>query len=134
MSQCVHKKWLILLELFRFFIFRWILAQQTSKSEFLRSCRFFWYSLDAWYRTSSGDILVFRLKCQIFQQQRHLAIFFISLKIKPDVTFIGFTTKNRIFTPFWYQNCKKCKVVLPIKLWIWLKYSWNLLMCIVIII
>ena len=45
------------------------------------------------------------------------------------VTSIGFTTKNRIFTPFWYQNCKKCKVVLPIKLWIWLKYSWNLLMC-----
>ena len=73
--------------------------------------------------------MVIRLKCQIFQQRRHLAIFFISFKIKPDVTFIGFTTKNRIFTPFWYQNCKNCKVVLPIRIWIWLKYSWNLLMC-----
>ena len=73
--------------------------------------------------------MVFRLKCQIFQQRRHLAIFFISFKIKPDVTSNGFTTKNRIFTPFWYQYCKNCKVVLPIKIWIWLKYSWNLLMC-----
>ena len=63
-----------------------------------------------------------------FQQRRHLANFFISFKIKPGVTSIGFTTKNRIFTPFWYQNCKNCKVVLPIRIWIWLKYSWNLLM------
>ena len=73
--------------------------------------------------------MVFRLKCQIFQQQRHLVIFFISFKIKPDVTFIDFTTKNRMFTPFLYQNCKNCKVVLPIRIWIWLKYSGNLLMC-----
>ena len=58
----------------------------------------------------------------------HLTIFFISFKIKPDVTFIGFTTKNRILTLFWYQNCKNCKVELPIRIWIWLKYSWNLLM------
>ena len=58
------------------------------------------------------------------------SIFFISFKIKPDVTSIDFTTKIRIFTSFWYQNCKNCKVVvLPIKIWIWLKYSWNLLMC-----
>ena len=60
--------------------------------------------------------------------------FFISFKIKPDVTFIGFTNKNRIFTPFWYQNCKNCKVVLPIRIWIWMKYSWNLLMCNTVII
>ena len=72
--------------------------------------------------------MVFRLKCQIFQQQRHLANFFISFKIKPDVTFIGFTNKHRIFTPFWYQNWKKCKLVLPIRIWIWMKDSWNLLM------
>ena len=37
--------------------------------------------------------------------------------------------KKRIVTPFWYQNCKNCKVLLPIRIWIWLKYSWNLLMC-----
>ena len=55
--------------------------------------------------------MVFRLKCQPFQQQRHLAISFISFKIKPDATSIGFTTKNRILTPFWYQNCKNCKVI-----------------------
>ena len=73
--------------------------------------------------------LFFRLKCQIFQHWRHLAIFFISFKIKSDVTFIGFTTEKRIFTTFWYQNCKNCKVVQPITIWIWLKYSWNLLMC-----
>ena len=73
--------------------------------------------------------MVCRLKCQIFHQWRHSAIFFISFKIKPDVTFTGFTNKNRIFTTFWYQNCQTCKVVLPIQIWIWLKYSWNLLMC-----
>jgi hypothetical protein len=112
-----------------FFSFGWVLAQQTSKSEFLRSCRFFWYSFDSWKRTSSGDILIFRLKCQIFQQQRHLTHFFISFRIKPDVTSIGFTNKNRIFTTFWYQSCKNCKVVLPIRIWIWMKYSCNLLMC-----
>ena len=72
--------------------------------------------------------MVFRLKCQIFQQQRHLANFFISFEIKPDVTSIGFTNKNRIFTPFCYQNFKNCKVILPIRIWIWMKYSWNLLM------
>ena len=49
-------------------------------------------------------------------------------KIKPDVTSIGSTNKNRIFTPFWYQNCKNCKVVLPIRIWIWMKYFWNLLL------
>ena len=65
----------------------------------------------------------------MFQQVRHLTIFFISFKIKPDVTFVGFTTKYRIFTPFWYQSWKNCKVVLPIKIRIWLKYCWNLLMC-----
>ena len=48
---------------------------------------------------------------------------------KSDVTTISFTTKNRIFTPFWYQNCKNCNVVLPIRIRIWLKCSWNLLMC-----
>ena len=46
----------------------------------------------------------------------------------PDVTSIGFTTKNRIFTSFWYQKCKNCKVLMPIGTWIWLKYSGNLLM------
>ena len=56
-------------------------------------------------------------------------IFFISFKIKPDVTFIGFTTKTRMFIPCWYQNCKKCKVDLPIRIWIWLKCSWNPLIC-----
>ena len=44
----------------------------------------------------------------------------------PDVTSTGFTTKNRIFTPFWYQKCKNYKVVLPIRIWIWLKHSRNL--------
>ena len=78
--------------------------------------------------------LFFRLKSQIFQQRRHLAIFFISFKIKPNVTSIYFTIKNRIFTPFWYQNCKNCKVVPPMKIWIWLEYSWNLLMCVVFIV
>jgi hypothetical protein len=58
--------------------------------------------------------LVFRLKCQICQQWSHLTIFFISFKVKP-VPFIGFTTYNKIFTPFWYQNFKNCKVVLPMK-------------------
>ena len=57
--------------------------------------------------------------------------FFISFKIKPDVTFIGFITKNRIFTPFWYKKCKNCNVVLSIRVWIWLKYSGNILMWLV---
>ena len=34
--------------------------------------------------------------------------FFINLKIKPDVTSIDFTTKKKIFAPFWYQNYKNC--------------------------
>ena len=42
--------------------------------------------------------------------------FFISLKIKPGVTSIDFTTKKRIFTTFWYQNCINCKVLLPIRI------------------
>ena len=32
--------------------------------------------------------------------------FFISFELKPDVTFSEFTTKKRIFTTFWFQNCK----------------------------
>ena len=32
--------------------------------------------------------------------------FFISFEIKPDVTFIDFTTKKWIFTILWFQNCK----------------------------
>ena len=36
----------------------------------------------------------------------HLTIFFISFKIKPDVTFIGFTTKTRILTLFGIKIAK----------------------------
>ena len=55
---------------------------------------------DPWGRPNSRDILVFTLKCQIFQWWRHLDFFFISFEIKPDVTSSDFTTKQRIFTTF----------------------------------
>ena len=51
--------------------------------------------------TSSGDLLIFRLKRQIFQKQGHLAIFFfIIFKVKSEFTSIDFTNKNRILSKF----------------------------------
>ena len=55
--------------------------------------------------------------------------FFISFEIKPDVTFSDFTTKKRIFTTFWFQNCKNCKVLLPWSRSIWKEYLWFLPLC-----
>ena len=34
------------------------------------------------------------------------------------------------FTHFGIKIFKNCAVVLPIKTWVWLKYSWNLLKCV----
>ena len=53
----------------------------------------------------------------------------MSFDIKPDVTFSDFTTKKRIFTTFWFQNCKNCKVLLPWSRSIWKKYLWFLPLC-----
>ena len=44
----------------------------------------FWHCLDHWKLPTSGNILVFTLKCQIFQWWRHLEFFFISFELKPD--------------------------------------------------
>ena len=62
-------------------------------------------------------------------QQGHLVNFFISFEIKPDyllvlLTRIGYLHRFGIKIAkivWWY--------VLPIKIWIWMKYPWNLLMC-----
>ena len=55
----------------------------------------------------NGDVIVFTIKCQIMQSW-----WFYYQEI-----------------PFRYQNCKNCKLLLLIRILIWLKYSWNLLMC-----
>ena len=42
---------------------------------------------------------------------------FLGIQIRTKVTS---NTKKRIFTPFWYQNCKNCKVLLKyFRLSIW---------------
>ena len=57
------------------------------------------------------------------------SIFFISFEIKSNVTSSDYTTKKRIFTTFWYQNCKNCKVLMPWPRSIWKKYLWFLPLC-----
>ena len=37
--------------------------------------------------------------------------------------------RQYLLSAFWYQNCKNCKVLLLIRILIWLKYSWKLLIC-----
>ena len=38
---------------------------------------------------------------------------FISFEIKPDINFSDSNTKKKIFTTFWFKNCKNYKVLLP---------------------
>ena len=45
-----------------------------------------------WGCVNSGDILVLRFVFDIFVPQRHLAIFFILFKLKPDITCIDLTS------------------------------------------
>jgi hypothetical protein len=42
---------------------------------------------------------------------------------------VDYNTNKWYLKPFLYQNCKNCKVLLPINIWIGLKYSWIFLMC-----
>ena len=90
------------------FNFGWKVADKTNKFEFLEVFCFFWYPCCPQERGNSGDITVFIFFIDIFWWWRHLAIFFIIFKMKPNVTFIGLSVIGRVFRPFWTQNCKNC--------------------------
>ena len=53
-----------------------------------------------------------------------------SFEIKPVSPLNSdFTTKKRIFTTIWFQNCKNCKVLLPWSRSIWKEYLWFFPLC-----
>ena len=71
-----------------FFNLSWILALQLTKVVFSLVLRIFWHPWHPWGCVNSGDIsfLVF-----VFYDSTTWRIFFIILKLKPDVTFIDLT-------------------------------------------
>ena len=70
----------------------WILALQLTKVVFSLVFRIFWHPWHPWGCVNSGDIIVLRFVFDIFVPQRHLVIFFILFKLKPDITCIDLTS------------------------------------------
>ena len=70
----------------------WILALQLTYMVFSLVFRIFWHPWHPWGRVNSGDIIVLRFVFDSFVPQRHLVIFFILFKLKPDITFIDLTS------------------------------------------
>ena len=59
----------------------------------LRSFRFFWHPWHPWGRLSSGDIWVLRFVLNILLQWRHLADFFIFIKMISHISFMIWVLK-----------------------------------------
>ena len=95
------------------FNFGWKVADQTNKFEFLDVFCFFWYPcwLQKW--RNSWDIVVFILFIDIFWLWRHLAIFFIIFKIKPNVSLSLLVLLEDYFGTLWLKITKKAKAYIP---------------------
>ena len=77
----------------------WILALQLTKVVFSVVFPIFWHPWHPWGRVNSGDIMGLRFVFDIFLPKRHLVIFFILYKLKPDITCIDLpSTKSDTIT------------------------------------
>ena len=95
------------------FNFGWKVADQTNKFEFLDVFCFFWYPcwLQKW--RNSWDIVLFILFSDIFWLWRHLAIFFIIFKIKPNVSLSLLVLLEDYFGTLWLKITRKAKAYIP---------------------
>ena len=66
----------------------WILALQLTKGVFSLVFWIFWHPWHLLGCVNSGDVIILRFVFDIFIPQRHLVIFFILFKLKPDITCI----------------------------------------------
>ena len=91
-EQKLLKKYCFLKVFWFFFNLGQIVALQLTKVVFSLVFRICWHPWHLWGRVNSRDIIDLRFDFNIFVQQRHLEIFFILFKLKPDITSIDLTS------------------------------------------